>query len=335
MSPLRVGSPLFVRFVQFAYKMSPLRVGLPSKRGVMLLRRIGTIAGRYGMTAGLFVDRLDRFAETLASYQSPATFPVTAVMLSRDPAPFRRLHRQGIEIAIHGNTHVDLTRLTPAEQAEAMQQAVKRFRLAGLPCAGFRAPYLRYNPATLAAAARAGLLYDSSQAILWDVVDETSLDDTGRRAWSEVVAFYAPHRATATPSLPTLVDGLVEIPVSLPDDEMLIERLGWRDVNRVAAVWLEILHQSHQRGELFVLQLHPERFDHCREALIQVLTAARAKGSAVWIASLHEIAHWWRHRASLEGAAPLWPAPARSALAITGDIDALTLWDYGLRLVGY
>jgi len=28
-----------------------------------------------------------------------------------------------------------------------------------------------------------------------------------------------------------------------------------------------------------------------------------------------------------------WPAGARSALAVTGDIDALTLWDYGLRLV--
>ncbi len=29
-----------------------------------------------------------------------------------------------------------------------------------------------------------------------------------------------------------------------------------------------------------------------------------------------------------------WPDGARSALAITGDIDALTVWDYGLRLAG-
>lgn len=29
-----------------------------------------------------------------------------------------------------------------------------------------------------------------------------------------------------------------------------------------------------------------------------------------------------------------WPDGARSALAVTGDIDALTLWDYGFRLVG-
>lgn len=29
-----------------------------------------------------------------------------------------------------------------------------------------------------------------------------------------------------------------------------------------------------------------------------------------------------------------WPAGARSALCITGDIDALTIWDYGLRFLG-
>jgi hypothetical protein len=29
-----------------------------------------------------------------------------------------------------------------------------------------------------------------------------------------------------------------------------------------------------------------------------------------------------------------WPDGALSALAVTGDIDALTLWDYGMRLLG-
>jgi hypothetical protein len=29
-----------------------------------------------------------------------------------------------------------------------------------------------------------------------------------------------------------------------------------------------------------------------------------------------------------------WPSGAGSALAITGDVDALTIWDYGLRLLG-
>jgi hypothetical protein len=29
-----------------------------------------------------------------------------------------------------------------------------------------------------------------------------------------------------------------------------------------------------------------------------------------------------------------WPGGARSALCVTGDIDALTIWDYGLRFIG-
>jgi hypothetical protein len=29
-----------------------------------------------------------------------------------------------------------------------------------------------------------------------------------------------------------------------------------------------------------------------------------------------------------------WPEGARSALAVTGDLDALTLWDYVLRMIG-
>ena len=29
-----------------------------------------------------------------------------------------------------------------------------------------------------------------------------------------------------------------------------------------------------------------------------------------------------------------WPNAARSALAVTGDVDALTIWDYALRFLG-
>ena len=30
-----------------------------------------------------------------------------------------------------------------------------------------------------------------------------------------------------------------------------------------------------------------------------------------------------------------WPNGAQSALCVTGDIDALSVWDYGLRFLGY
>jgi hypothetical protein len=30
-----------------------------------------------------------------------------------------------------------------------------------------------------------------------------------------------------------------------------------------------------------------------------------------------------------------WPNGTKSAFCVTGDIDAITVWDYGLRFVGY
>ena len=92
------------------------------------------------------------------------------------------------------------------------------------------------------------------------------------------------------------VDQLVEIPVSLPDDEILIERLGGAN-GLVKETWLRILSQTHQRGELFTLQLHPERIALCADGLSAVLAEARALTPAVWCARLSEIAAWWKARA--------------------------------------
>jgi hypothetical protein len=214
---------------------------------------------------------------------------------------------------------------------------------------------------------------------------------------------------------------------------------------------MRILADSYELGELFTLQLHPERIVLCRDALAAVLAQARALEPAVWLARLDEIATWWRARSAtvtqvteaddgtwlvtvegppgttimvrgvepVEGAQPWdgrylyissstctvraarrpvvglssgcppslgaflsqqgyvcetmqeagacalylnqpdfapederrlltsleestvpllrlgrWPNGARSALAITGDIDALTIWDYALRAIG-
>jgi hypothetical protein len=219
----------------------------------------------------------------------------------------------------------------------------------------------------------------------------------------------------------------------------------------VVRAWGRILAESHRRGELFTVNLHPERTAFCAEGLSAVLSEARALKPSVWFARMDEIAAWWlaRARAGLEvtpigeeeyrvhtdgpdGAtvlarnlqvdapsvpwadryreviaksftvnAPLrpvigvsptaspqlthflrqqgyvvevsedrqhyahyfdqpdftpeherrvlaqveesdrplvrlgrWPNGARSALTVTGDIDALTLWDYGLRIFG-
>jgi len=91
---------------------------------------------------------------------------------------------------------------------------------------------------------------------------------------------------------------LTEIPVSLPDDEIILDRLGGEANGLVEKAWRHILSQTYQWGELFRIQLHPERITLCADDLSVVLTEACALTPSVWLARLDEIATWWRARAA-------------------------------------
>ena len=61
-----------------------------------------------------------------------------------------------------------------------------------------------------------------------------------------------------TISLPRFIGNTLEIPASLPDDDLLFDRLGIRDDNLLAQTRGKILKQTHSRGELFTLQIPKE-----------------------------------------------------------------------------
>ena len=63
---------------------------------------------------------------------------------------------------------------------------------------------------------------------------------------------------------------MIDIPVNLPDDEIMVERLQI-DEQSQAAIWLAILETTYTRGDLFTVQLHPERSFECSYALRAVL----------------------------------------------------------------
>ena len=408
------------------------------------------ISRRYGVTPGRMMRAFDQFLGILEQYGCRATFPVTAVTLARHPAPFHRLQERGMELAIHGWTHVNLERYSLEQQREHISRAIDTFARYGISAVGFRSPYLRHNGAIREAAEVMGFRYMSNQPVLWDAVDLSAQPQERLQAYQRAIGFYKPWSSAKHPSLPLVRGEIIEIPVSLPDDEMLVERLKAGSA-QIAEVWTRILYQTYARGELFALQLHPERAELCAPALSRVLSEARALSPPVWIACLYEVAEWWKQRRmvrvdverrdqsrydivihgptqvsalvrsahvmgksetwgngyqlvrahhfsvssdsrpfigvsvrtsrslvdflqqqgylvetsereaeysvyldfpefsegegkglleEIEAAqSPLvrinpWPGNVRSALAITGDIDALTLWDYGSRLVG-
>ncbi len=393
---------------------------------------------------------LQRFSEVLRQFDCGATFPITAVTLNRHGNVIAKYMSQNIEFAVHGYTHVDYSRLAPETQLAHLQQSREVFARVGITPMGFRSPYLSWDDNLSAAIEAAGFSYVSNQPILWDVLDNDAFTPSAIGSYERALAFYDPWRASERLSLPRLEDQLVEIPVALPDDEILIERLNG-EYCLVQDTWRRILSQTYQRGELFTLQLHPERITLCADDLSTVLAEARSLTPAVWCARMDEITTWWKARAGatievsgavdgayhcivsapsgatvlaravevdapnsswangyrevkatrfafkshlrpliglshdtspvlerflqqqgfivetsqereryscyfdqvnflasqeqsvlaqIEGSGqPLlrlgrWPNGAQSALAITGDIDAMTLWDYGMRMVG-
>ena len=316
-----------------------------SKGPFDLFRRGYAIVDRVGLTAGALNRALIDFAALAARYDARVTFPVTALTLERHPTLLRNLLGDGatVELAIHGYRHIDHSLLSAPALASEIAQATELFRTQHIPFTGFRAPYLRWNNGLLAALAAAELTYDSSQPILWPVVDMAALSAEQRQALDTLLAFDRPAPAETTPALPFWVGDLLELPVSFPDDEMLVERLRLRDGETIAQHWIAAFNQCHARGELFVLQLHPERFPLCAAALERLLDHVTCLGPAVWRASLGDVAIWWRqqHAAGEEPSATAgspapgrWPRSAVSALVLSGDIDAITLWDYAARLWG-
>jgi hypothetical protein len=89
----------------------------------------------------------------------------------------------------------------------------------------------------------------------------------------------------------------VEIPVSLPDDEILLDRMGMPP-QKIGNVWNEMGCMALERRELLTIQLHPERAIILKKSLEKVLNLSRQENS-FWVATLAEIDSWWRARTGL------------------------------------
>lgn len=272
--------------------MNPIAIATKGKGLLNFLRRSVSIARHYGLTSGKMDGALAQFVAVLHRFECSATLPVTSVALKRNPGTIRKYQAQGIEFAIHGYRHLDHSQLSQVEQQAQLRLARQVFEQAGIPTRGFRVPYLRWNPDTVAALQQQGFAYDSSQGLAWDV-----LDGHETPAYEHVLKFYGALPANDYPSLPSLEGTLVCIPYSLPDDEALVERLDLETPAETNTLWLAILRRTYELGELFTLGLHPERTTLCLVPLTAVLAKARSLTPPVWIARLDEIAAWWRARA--------------------------------------
>jgi peptidoglycan/xylan/chitin deacetylase (PgdA/CDA1 family) len=274
---------------------NPITTATSTRKVNALYHRFLDITHHYGLTAMSMERALDQFSEILEEFDCPATFPVTAVPLTRHSQSVYKYLSNTIEFAVHGYTHIDYTKENNGTLARHLQAARDIFIREGLPPAGFRSPYLSRSESLYSALAMAGFSYASNQPFLWEGVDLGPHNPGEYAAYQRLITRYDPWKSGERLSLPRLANELVEIPVSLPDDEILVDRLGGSS-ELVGRVWRSLFAQSYQCGELFTLQLHPERIALCAESLASLLAEARQRAPSVWCAGLAEVAAWWRKR---------------------------------------
>lgn len=258
--------------------------------------RAVAVSKRFGITSRKIESRLNTYVDITKEFGCMPTFPITAASLKRHPELIRKLRDKGVELAVHGYIHTDYAQLPLEEQIKHFERAIDIFKSCQIPFKGFRCPYLRWNGETLKAFNKLDFLYDSSQAMLWDIIGKNECRNQAWKAYKTLLDFYGPKNAKEYLVLPKFKSNFVEIPVSIPDDEALIDRLSIKDEDEIAKIWLMIFQQTYNRGELLTLQLHHERVLFWRDALETILQQARESNPSVWIATLKEIAEWWNEK---------------------------------------
>jgi len=263
-------------------------------------------ASRYGFSNRKMENNIQTFVDICRSHDAQGcTLFIPGIVLRREGEFIGGL-QSFAELGLHGLKHIHYDELSYDDQVRDFREGwgvldsfgIKNGRI-------FRAPYGRANNETFRALKECGCGIDSSKTHIWDVLT------TDNRLYAKALEWYAP----ATSPTPYLENGVLEVPFSLPDDEMLIDRLNL-PAEKVASAWKRIVTKAAETDQLFVLQLHPNRIRALKGALESVIREANERSMP--IGSIGTISRLWKdvRGGRLRG----------GAVCITGDIDAMSAW---------
>ena len=280
--------------------MNLVSYSLRTKGLVAFSRRLGTVFTRFGVSEGRTRRSLESMMAALRPYDAAPTFFIPATVLGRSPSLIRRIQRVGAEIGIHGYVHNDYRTLAPDAQNTQTRDAIAIFNRERVAFEGFRNPYLGWDEASLNVFRACGFLYDSNEAVIHDVVPVGELAPALADSFARSLKLFQAIPCTAYNLRPHTEDGLVRIPLSIPDDEMLYDRMQITETQRLGDVWRAVMRRVYDLGGIYVLNLHPERGVLARGALDLLLRQAADLALPVWVTRLREVSAWWRERAATE-----------------------------------
>jgi peptidoglycan/xylan/chitin deacetylase (PgdA/CDA1 family) len=258
-------------------------------------RRLATVFTRFGFSETPTRRALQTIVDALKEHQAAPTFFIPAVVLGRHPTLLAEIAGDGAEIGIHGYVHNDYRTLSGHQQYVQTEKAINVFKQTKMDFQGFRNPYLGWTEESLKVFAELGFTYDSNDAVFHEVVDLKDFSPVLQSGFAKSLELFQAVSCSAYALRPYFAGKILRIPTSIPDDEMLFDRLRISNTE-VGAVWSKVMQRVYDLGGLYTLNLHPERGTLCKPALQALLTASQQQGLPVWVTSLKDVATWWKER---------------------------------------
>lgn len=276
--------------------MNLVAFSIKTKGAHNFARRLWTVFARFGFSERPNRRALLALLQTLQPYRTGPTFFIPAVVLHRHPKLISEIAQIGAEIGIHGHVHNDYRTLSAEQQYLQTQKAIEIFTKTNIHYAGFRNPYLGWTEDSLEVFRKLGFGYESNEAVLHDVVNLNEFSPLLQSGFAKSLALFQAIPRTTYTLRPHFEGTLLRIPTSIPDDEMLFDRLRITDPLEVGRIWSDVMGHVYEREGIYTLNLHPERGILCRPALERLLEFASHQSLPVWITRLHEVATWWSER---------------------------------------
>ena len=277
--------------------MKYLRHLLDTKGAGHLLSRAMMIWHRFGLTRTKSAKALHRIVEIMGKHGCVPSFFITADLLDHHGGLIRKFCQNGVHVGLHGHHHIDHFSMSGAAQRRDIARGLNKFKAHNIPVSGFRGPFLRFNDDTAKAVSDNHISWTSHSVIVLDhnvLPNQLGVHNSIRSLLED---FYVQEFHAEQPSVPRWGPHCLEIPVSFPDDEMLVDRLGISNSEGLTAVWLDMLGCTRREGELLNLLFHPERTNFVAVPLDVLLKEATGKRD-VWVTTLDDIAQWWQERAT-------------------------------------
>ncbi len=261
--------------------------------------RFISIAKRFGITPEKYAKNFEEFIKLQEKYKFKTTFPITAEIYQK----YRQKlfsYNNHFRFMLHGLYHIDYTKISENRIKNHIEKGIEILKkYLNETEIGFRAPYLRYNEKVRNCLMEKNIPFDSSISIMIKT-EKAPIDKKNK----EIIQSLYNHLSwDKYPLLPMRSNGLIEIPVVLPDDEILIDRLYIKDIEKIKIIINEIYEKIKQREEMYIMQIHPERISFLKDAIISVLE--KAEKDNFWITDLYEIYGWAKNYPEIAEINPL------------------------------